>query len=364
MGYNDDVQVSIQAASSVAVTLINRILITTGEADIDDGAGGFLKLSGESAKAELQAYLTAGTKTAPLALQAVELSVGQVDSSGNSLVPDYIYVAGKAITDYGTATDISDLTDFIEANTDVQDDWWMLVPVEYNLKYNEWAVTYGNSNRRAACLEINDKTYVPGTTEQGLRTIAIHNEQDGDRADQNFNAAWAGRSLTASTLTAWKDRTLSGCEAYTKLELTNAEVSTLEGNGINSYLYKWGAGATSGSICTDKTTHIDSMLIRDTIVYNMAKNLYAYLRGTEYPSIEDLGTLKSVMEQVLAEFVTLDYIPIIDGIPQYSVTVDTPTSTERSTRIKNSSFEFLPNRATEKIVVTGYELLEAIGADA
>ena len=85
--YYNDVSITITKDFAVQVGLINVILIITGEADIDDGNSGFLKISGNGAKAEFEKWLADNSKTAPKALQAVINATSQADSSGNPLIP-------------------------------------------------------------------------------------------------------------------------------------------------------------------------------------------------------------------------------------------------------------------------------------
>lgn len=125
--YYNDIKVTIEEAFEPSVGLINRAFLVTHEATIP-----FTKLSGANAVAELDALLLAGTLTAPLLKQAVSVLVAQTDSSGNPLFPDYIYICGAVVADYASATDVSDLTALITANTTVESDFWGIIPVKYN----------------------------------------------------------------------------------------------------------------------------------------------------------------------------------------------------------------------------------------
>ena len=364
MSYYDDVNISIVAATRFQLGLMNKLLLTTGEDDIDDD-GKLLKLSGATAKAELEEWLTANSKVAPKLVKAVELATSQQDSSGNVITPQYIYVAGAKITDYSTAIDVSALTTLIQDNTSIESEWWMLVPVEYNLKYNEWAQTFVATYSKTLCMEINDKTYVPVSNEKLNRIIAIYNgKQDGtgdekERTDEYFNAAWAGRCVTPEALTAWKFKTLIGCTGYTQDELTTAEVNTLETNLINTYLYRYGRDTTDGSFTTlSNTDYIDTMFKRDNIVANMRYALFTWLSTQEHPTVFDTAEIQAVMERVLNFAVDKGFIAVVDNVSQYRVTVPQPTEQEAAERhLKNVSFEFTPNESVEKITITGEELL-------
>ena len=364
MGYYNDVVTSIIAATKFQLGLINKLLLTTGEADIDDG-GKLLKLSGATAKSELEQWLTDNAKTAPKLVKAVELATSQQDASGNPVTPEYIYVCGAQITDYPTATDVSALTAIIEANTTIESDWWMLIPVEYNLKYNEWAQLFTSTYMKAMCSEINDKTYVLTVNEKSKRLLYIYNgKEDGngdelERLDEYFNAAWGGRCVTPETLTAWKFRTLQGCTSYTPDELTEAEVNTLADNLINAYLYRYGKGTTDGSFTSESSTdYIDTMFKRDNIVANMNLALFTWLSTQENPSVFDTAEIQAVMERVMNFAVEAGFIAVKNNVPQYRVNVPDPTEQEIAERhLKNVSFEFTPSTSVEKITVTGEELL-------
>ena len=123
--YYNDINVTIQEAFEPSVGLINRAFLITHEATIP-----FTKLSGANAVSELDAILLAGTLTAPLLEQAVAVLVSQTDSSGNPLFPDYIYIGAAVVADYASATDDSDLTALISANTTVESDFWGIIPVK------------------------------------------------------------------------------------------------------------------------------------------------------------------------------------------------------------------------------------------
>ncbi len=360
--YGNVVTVNISEGLSFQYSIINKLLITTGEADIDNGAGGFLKLSGATAEADLKAYLSTAGSSAPLAVEAVRVATGQADESGNPIVPEFIYVAGKAIVDYATAADVATLTDFIDGNADYFQEWWGIVPVEYNAKYDLWGATFANKWRRYIFNQTASKVFtIPGTEAESKRMSMYFCDRVGPPI-QTLNAAVAGRCVTPEKLTAYSNRTVLGITAYKRSELTEAEVDTLRGNNIMAYLDRYNRPSTNGAIAYDGTTRIDQMYIRDAISYNMSMGLYTWLNTTEYPSIEDRAAIMAVMEQVLNLALDQGLISIVEGQPvQYTTDVPEPNADERSDRwLKRVKFSYLPARAVERITVTGEELLSPI----
>lgn len=374
--YYNDVSITITQDFAVQVGLINVILIITGEADIDDGNSGFLKISGNGAKAEFEKWLADNSKTAPKALQAVINATSQADSSGNPLIPPYVYVAGKSVIDWESQSDLTPLQNFIEMNTNAESDFWALAIVDYSKLMTEWAVTYCNAHRKGYYTIVTSKSYVPADLEKSNRIYSVYNGKESvsgsyDRSTEQWTSAIAGRTVVPSKLTATKFKTCAGMTPYRLNELTDAEVNTLASNGVNTYLYRYGKGMLDGSFTNDSdgtqkvVNHIDTMFIRDNIVFNLRKNVYSWLNQSEFAGMEDYAELEAVCNSVLKFFADNNFIATDSetGVQQFKVTVPVPSSQDRKERLMNSSFIFMPNNAVEWVTISGQEVFDFIGGE-
>ena len=364
MGYYNDIMAPITEEFAPQVGLINRALIVTHEAAIP-----FLKLSGQNAKTELQDWLTTNTETAPLLLKAVELATTQADTSGNAIIPDYVYVCGAIVATWETATDVSALTNLIEANTTVESDFWGIIPVDYNAKFMEWAVGFCNSKAKGLFIDIEAKKFIMDDLKKSSRIYAIYNSKAGEQLNQQFAPAVYGRVFGGTDLKGTKFKTLAGCTGYTSATLTDSEVSTLATNGVNTYLKRYGRSTLDGSFTTDSdgtqkvTNHIDEMYVRDNIKYNLVKNIYYWLNETELASMSDYAELEAVVNTVLNSFADMGFIATENGIKQFIVDVPVPTSQDRAERLMKGTFKYLPNAAIEWVTITGEEVLKVIGGE-
>ena len=362
--YNNDIKVTIEEAFEPSVGLINRALLVTHEAAIP-----FTKLSGANAVTELEALLLAGTLTAPLLVQAVTVLVSQTDSSGNPIFPDYIYILGAVVADYATATDVSDVTDLITANTTVESDFWGIIPVKYNLKLVEWLVTFCASKQKTFFIDIESKTFTITDLQKSARGYMIYNGRSGDQANQQFAAGVYGRCFSGESLVGVKFKTVTGISSYKPATLSDSEVSTLATNGVNTYLYRYGKGSIDGSFTTDSdgnlkaVNHIDEMYIRDNIKYNLIKNIYLWLNSSEMASMSDYAELESVVTSVLSTFADDGFIATIEGLKQFYVNVPIPTSSNRNERLLEGTFKYIPNGAAEWVTITGQEVFDIINGE-
>ena len=362
--YYNDINVTIQEAFEPSVGLINRAFLVTHEAVIP-----FTKLSGANAVSELDAILLAGTLTAPLLEQAVAVLVSQTDSSGNPLFPDYIYIGGAVVSDYASATDVSDLTDLITANTTVESDFWGIIPVKYNLELIKWLVTFCASKQKAFFVDVESKTFTITDLQKSARGYMIYNGRTGDQANQQFAAGVYGRCFSGESLVGVKFKTVTGISSYKQAALSDSEVSTLATNGVNTYLYRYGKGSIDGSFTTDSdgnlkaVNHIDEMYIRDNIKYNLIKNIYLWLNSSEMASMSDYAELESVVTSVLSTFADDRFIATIEGLKQFSVNVPIPTSSNRNERLLEGIFKYIPNGAAEWVTITGQEVFDIINGE-
>ena len=362
--YYNDINVTIQEAFEPSVGLINRAFLVTHEATIP-----FTKLSGANAVSELDALLLAGTLTAPLLEQAVAVLVAQTDSSGNPLFPDYIYIGGAVIDDYASATDVSDLTDLITANTTVESDFWGIIPVKYNLKLVEWLATFCASKQKAFFVDVESKNFTITDTQKSARGYMIYNGRTGDQANQQFAPGVYGRCFSGESLVGVKFKTVTGISSYKQATLSDSEVSTLATNGVNTYLYRYGKGSIDGSFTTDSdgnlkaVNHIDEMYIRDNIKYNLIKNIYLWLNSSEMASMSDYAELESVVTSVLSTFADDGFIATIEGLKQFSVNVPIPSSSDRNERLLKGTFKYIPNGAAEWVTITGQEVFDIINGE-
>lgn len=353
---NRDINVKIQAQPRFQFGFLNKTLLATIEADIP-----LLKLNGDAAKAELQKYLTDNSLTAPNLLKAVEIFVGQSDNSGNPIVPEYLYVIGEKNTT--EALSITDLTLAIEAATP-SNDFYGIVPVFYNAEFNTWFQTYGAGKRRVMCTYTDNKSIVLADTEKSDRILGIYDGK-ASGAIEFKNAAWFGRVLSYNDLIAYKWKRLNG---VTTDKLLDGDVSSLEDKGFNGYREVRGMGETTGSRTTLNTnvsnSFIDTNIVRDNIIYNVAGALHDLFRQTEIVPMGEIGR-KMVDKAISSALVYCGSRGLInqfdDGSFQFKVDIPKITAAMRSAReLSGVSFTFVPTIPMESIEVTGEEILEWI----
>lgn len=349
---NRDIDVSITAAQTYKFAYLNKCLLITDEADIS-----IQKLNGKTAVSELETYLEDNTLTAPNLVEALTLFTGQTDNSGNTILPEYVYVIGAEEANVTTSTDLIETA--IEAVVD-QYDFYCLVPVFESPVFNEFFATFGNTNKRIMMPYTTTQTTEVTDAEKSTRICGIY-----DAEDEYKNAAWAGRVVSYDELIAFKWKFLTGC---TTDNLTDSEVSTLEENGYNGYREVRSLGETTGSRTfyntADNDSFIDTIIVRDNIIYNVANALSSMFKTNEKVPMGDRG--RKLVEQAIST--ALNYCgqkelieQFEDGTYQYSITVPTITATMRSTReLTDVEFTYVPSYGMEKITVTGSEILEWI----
>jgi len=349
---NRDIDVSITASTSYKFAYLNKCIFVTDEADIP-----IQKLDGKTATTELATYLEDNTLTAPNLESAMELFIGQTDNSGNTIYPEYVYIIGATEIDVTSSTDLIEAA--IEAVVD-QYDFYCLVPVFESIPFNTWFATWGNTNKRIMMPYTTTQDLEVTEAEQSIRTCGIY-----DAEGEFKNAAWAGRVVSYDSLISYKWKFLTGC---TTDDLTDGDVSTLEENGWNGYREVRSLGETTGSRTfyntADNDSFIDTIIVRDNIIYNVANALSSMFKSNEKVAMGDSG--RKLVEQAITT--ALNYCgkqdlieQFEDGTYQYSVTVPTITSTMRSTRdLTDVEFTYVPAYSMEKITVDGYEILEWI----
>ena len=349
---NRDINVSITAETRFQFAFLNKTLIATDEADIP--------IQKFSTVTELTDYLTDNTLTAPNLVAAVTKFLGQTDVSGNSILPEYFYVIGADIAD--VTADITTLTAAIEAGT-AANDFYNLVPIFESVLWQTWFATYGNTNRRISSIFTATQNKVVTDPEKSSRIFGIY---DGAAAIQYSNAAWSGRVISQAELVGFKFKKLTG---ITTDALSDANVSTLEDAGWNGYRTVRGRGETTGSRALDNSSdnesHIDTIITRDNIVYNVAASLHDMFRQNETVQMDIRG--RSLVNRAISSALTfLGQKELIaqfeDGSYQFVVNVPTITGAMRSAReLTGVTFTYVPNVGMESITVTGQEILEFLG---
>jgi hypothetical protein len=349
---NRDIDVSITASQTYKFAFLNKCLFITDEADIS-----IQKLDGKTASSELSAYLSDNSKTAPNLEAAITKFIGQTDNSGNSILPEYVYVIGAAELDVTASTSLIEAA--IEAVVD-QYDFYCLVPVFESIPLNTWFATFGNTNKRIMMPYTTTQNLAVTDAEKSIRICGMY-----DAEDEFKNAAWAGRVVSYDELIAFKWKYLTGC---TTDDLTDSEVGSLEESGWNGYREVRSLGETTGSRTfyntADNDSFIDTIIIRDNIIYNVANALSSMFKTNEKVAMGDAG--RKLVEQAIST--ALNYCgqkdlieQFEDGTYQYSITVPTITATMRSTReLTGVEFTYVPAYSMEKITVDGYEILEWI----
>lgn len=347
---NRDITVSISAAQAYSFSYLNKSLIITDEAEIP-----FSKLSGKGAVTELEAILTGLGVEAPKLTEALTKFITQADNSGNSVLPEYVYVIGEAEPDIAASTSLLEAA--IESVVD-SNDFYCLIPVFESVSFNTWFAGWGNTNKRIMMPFTKTKGKEVTDVEKSVRICGIY-----DPEEEGKNAAWAGRVVSMSSLVAWKWKFLTGCN--TDL-LTGAEVSTLEKAGWNGYRKVRSSGETTGSRTFSNTQEtpdfIDTIVKRDNIIYNVANALSAMFKKNEIVPMGDSG--RQLVKQAIGAALNASgsyglISQFEDKTYQYSITVPEITADMRSAReLTDVEFTYVPKYAMEKITVDGQELLE------
>jgi len=346
---NRDISVSVQAAQRFQFGFLNKSIIVTDEADID--------IKKFTTLEELTTYLTDNVITAPNLVAAVTAFLGQVDASGNPVLAEYYYVIGKVEAD--SNADVSLITAAIEAAKDAND-FYNLVPTFESVAWNTWFATWGNTNRRISGIYTETQAKALTDPEKSARIFGIY---DGSTTPEYRSAAWSGRVASSAELIAFKWKTLTG---QTVDSLTDAEVSTLEDAGWNGYRNVRGLGETTGSRTTANVSgtasYIDTIIIRDNVVYNVANALHQMFKQNDIVPMGEVGRalVRQAISQALNFAGSVGLINEFEGGGyQFEVFVPEITSAMRSAReLTDVEFTFVPTIPMEKITVTGQELLE------
>ena len=348
---NRDINVSISAAQSFQFGFLNKNLIVTDEEEVP--------IQKFSTLVELTDYLTANTLTAPKLIASVTAFLGQTDNSGNPVIPEYYYVIG--VTEADVTASVALITSAIETATPAND-FYNLVPVFESIPWNTWFATWGNTNRRISMIFTATEAKALTDPEKSIRICGIY---DGNSSVEYKNASWAGRVVSYDSLIAFKWKKLTGMNTD---ELSDADVSTLEDAGWNGYREVRGIGETTGSRTTANVSatasYIDTIILRDNVVYNVAGALHDLFRNNEIVPMGDNG--RALIRQAIGSALNFAGTKGLinqfeNGSYQYSITIPEITSAMRSAReITGIVFDFVPTIPMEKITVTGQELLEWI----
>lgn len=351
---NNDVRVLIEKAPKYTLGKLDKILIATIEEDIPAMA-----ISGSDGKAELTKWLQANGKEAPLLLRAVETALGQEDNSGNKLVTEYLFVIGAKNVD----SEIK-VMEAIEAFDKTKEaDFYAIIPLFEDVKFEEWAQTY-SPNHMFGTYTTN-KRELTDRAKSG-RIVGQSYSLKGDDSDINeFNTvAWFARMLFSDVYGGWKFKKLNGVTADT---LTDRDVTQLEKSGWNGYRNVRQKGQTTGSICTDGSTHADETLLRDTVIYNVANVLMDMFDNEEIVPMgyEGKKLIRAYLDKALMYCGTLGLIEVgEDGGYLYEIDIPDFTASMKSLReLTGLTFTYSPNIPLEKITVTGKEVLEWTGGD-
>lgn len=304
-------------------------------------------------------YARVLSDTAPKLISALDKFVGQVDVSGNSVLPEYVYIIGVKEAD--VTASVSLITAAIDA-AKTSNDFYCLVPVFESVPFNTWFATWGNTNKRVAMIYTVTNAKTLTSAEKSVRICGIY---DGAAAVEFKNAAWTGRTISSDKLVGFKWKKLSGVNVDT---LTDGQVSSLEDKGWNGYRDVRGVGETTGSRTTQNTNaiadYIDTIILRDNIVYNVAAAIHDMFKSYEVIPMGDTG--RAIVRKTIAT--ALNYcgtVGLIDtfenGSYMFNVTIPPITSVMRTAReITGITFTFVPTIPMEKMTVTGQEILEWI----
>lgn len=349
---NNDVKVAIQKAAKLTLGKLDKMLIITNEADIPAMA-----LSGSDGVSELKAYLDTNTKTAPKLIEAVTIALGQEDNSGNKLIPAYLFVLGKKIADGGDMTALYTMVEEFDKTKEA--DFWGITTIAEDAKFEEWAQTY-TPNHIYATFTAKARAL----TDKGKSGRIFGQKMESEGYN---HVAWMARILFPGKLIGAKFKKLNGC---TTDPLTDGAVELMTKAGWNGYRTVRGKGQTTGSICTDATTHIDETYTRDTIIYNVANSLMDMFDNEEIVPMGYDGK-KLITGYLNTALMYCGELGLIergeDGGYLFEVNVPEFTKAMKSLRELSSStplFTYSPNIPLEAIDVTGKEILEWVGGAA
>lgn len=347
---NNDVKVQIEKAGKLKLGKLDKMLIITNEEDIPATA-----LSGSDAINELKALL-GESKTAPKLEEALKVALGQEDNSGNKLTTSYIFVLGKKIADSDNAALYAAVEEFDKSR---EADFWAICPVFEDVKFEEWAQLYA-PNRFFGTYTITARAL-----EEKSKSGRILGQKM--KAAGYNHIGWIARLIFPGKLVGAKFKKLNGC---TTDPLTDGEVELMTKAGWNGYRSVRGKGQTTGSICTDGTTHFDETYVRDTIIYNVANSLMDMFDNEEIVPMGYDGKklITGYIESALMYCGNLGLIEVgQDGGYLFSVNVPDFTKEMKSLRelsSKDPLFTYSPNIPLEKITVTGKEILDWAGGAA
>lgn len=351
---NNDIAVSISSRTSYKYGYLNKCLIITDDAEVP-----FTKLDGATADTALAKLLeTQGVKSEKLT-KAINLVISQVDNSGITITPEYVYIIGKKIEE-GTAT-YSELFEAIEEVTRAND-FYCLVPLFEDVSFNEWFVIYGNSKKKTAITYTTEKLKAFLANQKPNRMYCMYDGQSSGEVEFK-NVALAARVMMYDSLIAYKWKTLAG---VTTDEISDTEVSTMAALGINGYREVRSLGETTGSRAMSNTADtdvfFDEIIIKDNIIYNVAVGLNTMFKSNEIVPMGNVGSslVLNAISSALAACGDDGLIePYENGSYKYSVSIPTITANMRSVReLSGVTFKYLPTIPVEAITVKGTELLE------
>lgn len=346
---NKDVEVTIEKAPRFTLGQLDKLLIASHEEVIPAMA-----IYGETGVVQLEKWAADNSKTIPKTIQAIKVALGQKDKSGNPLIPKVIYVVGAKLTDPNTS--VQELVTAIEAFDSTREaDFWAVTPIFESVKFEEWAQTYAPRHFFGVAART-----ARDFTKPTSRMIGILDEYNSDSVGEYANVAFLARCLFMGKMTSWKNKNLTGITAKA---LTDAEVVANEKKGWNAYRTVRSKGETTGSICSDLTTHADEIYLRDTIIFNVANMLKDMFDNNEIVPMGLKGQrlVRNYISQALQYCTeTLGLIETgEDGQGLYKITVPYPTAAMKSIReMSGIEFEYEPVIPMEKIKVTGKEVLE------
>lgn len=347
---NRNVNVTITTQPRFQFGFLNKIILVT-----DDVEAAGLKISGEDPKGDLA---TAGITelTSPKLYKAVDIAVGQIDISGNPIVPEYLYVIGEDFSDAGTPVTLAQkVADYYEEE-DI--DFYYIVPLFYDVAFSEPMILTQNSKRLYQV--IYSETQTP-TFPDTMKSIRVHGYYDDkpDAKEQYTNVAATGYVGQYDEHISWVFKKLAGIKTA---NLTDAAVSTLEDNGLNGYRSVRKRGETTGQICTDGVARAEEIQIRDNIVFNVAGAVSDLFQQLEIFPMDNQG--RALLESGISA--ALDFVgskglitTYEDGSYVYDVYVPPLTSQMRIDReFKDVVFTYVPRYSAEKVTITGKELLD------
>ena len=170
---NNDIAVSISSQTSYKYGYLNKCLIITDDAEVP-----FTKLDGATADTALAKLLSTQGVTSEKLTKAINLVISQVDNSGITITPEYVYIIGKNIEE-GTAI-YSELFEAIEEVTRAND-FYCLVPLFEDVSFNGWFVTYGNSKKKTAITYTTEKLKAFLSNQKSNRMYCIY---DGESSGE------------------------------------------------------------------------------------------------------------------------------------------------------------------------------------